>query len=60
MTKKDFQIIAEILAGVLFNMGSRIDDSHIDEAIEYTCDTLQQTNPRFDRDIFTKAVKDKI
>lgn len=63
MTKKDFQVIASVLAttmtprdGIIFGEAARILSAKQQEALaERFADALSVTNPRFNRTLFIQA-----
>ena len=57
MTRKDFDLIANVLAECHRTSRNRVDQSNVDHVIEEMADALVKTNPRFDRERFVTACR---
>lgn len=55
MTRKDFQLIADVLKGLSLNWGGHLNDASHARVVEDFADKLASTNPNFDRARFLRA-----
>lgn len=57
MTRKDFNLIANVLADCHASSRNRVDQSNVDHVIEEMADALAKAHPRFDRERFVTACR---